>query len=210
MFTGIITDVGTVRSAENSEAGRRLSIQTKYETHEFDLGASISCGGICLTVVEAGPRWFAVDVSPETVSVTTVGSWQVGDRINLEQALKVGDELGGHIVLGHVDGTGTIDALKDVGEYRRLQVELIGEHAELAKFIARKGSIGLNGVSLTTNRVSLGLAEKQCFDVNVIPHTLTHTDLGDLTVGSPVNLEIDLMARYAARLGEFDRHKARQ
>ncbi len=198
MFTGIITDMGTVASlvpAESAAAGDfRITLSTVYDTAAIDLGASIACSGCCLTVVDKGGDWVAFDVSGETLSKTTLGTWAVGSRVNLERALKAGDELGGHIVSGHVDGTGSlVSVAEDRGSWRlRIQVP-----AEIAPFVAPKGSIAVDGVSLTVNEV-----EGACFGVNIIPHTWTHTTLGQLQPGAAVNLEIDMLARYVARLLE--------
>ena len=198
MFTGIVTGLGEVRSITPLAAGQtmRLVIGTPWpETAEIPLGASIACSGCCLTAVELGPDWFAVDASAETLSKTTLGAWQVGTRINLERPLKVGDELGGHIVSGHVDGVGhVIAATEDHGSTRwRFDVPV-----ELARFIAPKGSVAINGVSLTVNEV-----EGTTFGVNIIPHTAQVTNFGTLAVGDAVNIEIDTVARYVARLREF-------
>lgn len=194
MFTGIITDVGRVRQAHETEAGRRLEVETAYNTAEIDLGASVAFNGTCFTVYEKGPDWLAADASFETLACTTVGQWRAGSAINLERPLRVGDELGGHMVLGHVDGVGRLETSQSDGENRRLQFTVPDE---IARFIARKGSITVDGVSLTVNEV-----DGTCFSVNIIPHTLRHTTLGGLAVGDPVNLEVDVMARYASRLLE--------
>jgi len=196
MFTGIITDLGRVRDIRQTADAedRRIIIETAYDTGSIALGASIACAGPCLTVVETGPGWFAVDVSGETLSRTTVGRWLTGGRINLERALCVGDELGGHLVSGHIDGAGELLSRRDEGESVRME---IGAPADLMKFIAEKGSITVDGVSLTVNEVTAGQ-----FGVNIIPHTLTATTLGKIDTGAAVNLEIDLLARYVARLKE--------
>lgn len=196
MFTGIITDLGRVREIRQSAAGddRRILIETAYDTDTIALGASIACAGPCLTVVETGADWFAVDVSGETMARTTIGGWQTGSRINLERALRIGDELGGHLVTGHIDGVGQLEARRDEGESVRME---FAAPAGLMKFIAGKGSISIDGVSLTVNEVG-----PSSFGVNIIPHTLTATTLGELTPGAAVNLEIDLLARYVARLTE--------
>ena len=191
MFTGIITDLGRVRAAGQG-AMTRLEIETKYPTESIAIGASIACNGACLSVVEHGPGWFAVEASTETLSKTTLGSWRQGAAVNLERPLKLGDELGGHLVLGHVDGVGTIVERRQDGGSIRLTVKA---PAELARFIAPKGSIAIDGVSMTVNEVS-----GNQFGVNVIPITQRETNLGALTMGMPVNLEIDMMARYVARL----------
>ena len=196
MFTGIITDLGRVRGIHRvaDAADQRILIDTQYDTGSIALGASIACAGPCLTVVETGPNWFAVEVSGETLERTTIGRWQTGERINLERALCVGDELGGHLVSGHIDGVGELLSRREEGKSVRME---IGAPGELMKFIAEKGSISIDGVSLTVNEVSAG-----SFGVNIIPHTLTATTLGELTPGGAVNLEIDLLARYVARLKE--------
>ena len=196
MFTGIITDLGRVREIHRvaDAADQRILIDTQYDTGSIALGASIACAGPCLTVVETGPNWFAVEVSGETLERTTIGRWQTGERINLERALCVGDELGGHLVSGHIDGVGELLSRREEGKSVRME---IGAPGELMKFIAEKGSISIDGVSLTVNEVAAA-----GFGVNIIPHTLTATTLGELTPGGAVNLEIDLLARYVARLKE--------
>lgn len=199
MFTGIITDIGTVAALEQ-HGDLRARINTKYDHNSFDLGASIACSGVCLTVVEKGAdqgqNWFDVEISAETTSKTNIGAkWQVGAKINLERALKVGDELGGHIVAGHVDGVAHVISLQDEGDSTRVTFEA---PFDLAKFIAPKGSVALNGTSLTVNGV-----DNAHFDVNFIPHTKSETTWGDLAVGDPINLEIDTLARYVARLNEM-------
>lgn len=199
MFTGIITDVGTVRSIEPVNEGLRLVIETTYEPDTIDIGASIACGGPCLTVVEkgdGGDRWFAVEAWEEAMRLTTIGEWSDGDNINLERSLKIGDELGGHIVSGHVDGQARIVARKDEGDAVRFTLEA---PSELARFIAPKGSVALDGTSLTVNGV-----EGRRFDVLIIKHTLGVTTWGQRGEGDHVNLEVDTMARYAARLASFD------
>ncbi|MEQ9695419.1 riboflavin synthase [Shimia sp. SDUM112013] len=194
MFTGIITDIGTVRELEK-RGDLRARIATGYDTAGIDLGASIASDGVCLTVVDLGPDWYDVEISAETVSKTNLGTWEVGRRVNLERALKVGDELGGHIVSGHVDGVAEVIAVKDEGDSTR--VTLRAPEA-LAKFIAPKGSVALNGTSLTVNEVA------GCdFGINFIPHTKEATTWGDVAVGQKINLEIDTLARYVARLAEM-------
>jgi len=191
MFTGIITDIGTVRSVSGN--GRtRVEITTGYDTASIAIGASIACSGPCLTVVDKGDDWFAVEASAETLSRTSLGRWVPGTRINLERALRVGDELGGHIVTGHVDAVGTVRAAAPEGASLRLTVEM---PAAVAPYIASKGSVTVEGVSLTVNEV-----DDAAFGVNIIPHTLQETTLGGLKPGDPVNLEIDVLARYIARL----------
>jgi riboflavin synthase len=195
MFTGIITDLGRVR-AVGRQSLTRLEIETKYPTDSIALGASIACNGACLSVVERGPGWFAVEASAETLSKTTLGSWRVGTAVNLERPLRLGDELGGHLVLGHVDGVGTlVERHADAGSIR-LTIEA---PADLARFIASKGSVAIDGVSMTVNEAS-----GRRFGVNVIPITQRETTLGQLATGDRVNLEIDMMARYVARLMAAD------
>jgi riboflavin synthase len=197
MFTGIITDIGEVIAAEQ-RGDLRARVATHYDLGSVALGASIACNGVCLTVVDKGETvgrgWFAVDVSAETVSKTTLGEWQPGRRLNLERALKLGDELGGHIVSGHVDGVGTVTALRADGDSTRVTVSV---PAALAPFIAPKGSVTIDGASLTVNEV-----EGASFGVNLIPHTKTHTTFAALAEGQRVNIEIDVLARYVARLRE--------
>ena len=194
MFTGIVTDIGRV-SALVEQGDTRLTIATAYDTDTIDMGASISCNGACLTVVEKGQGWFAVDASAETLSCTTLGVWAEGTPVNLERALQLGDELGGPIVSGHVDGVGTCIARTPEGASVRFSFEV---PEDLAPFIAEKGSVCLNGVSLTVNEVG-----ERTFGVNIIPHTLAHTTFGDVNPGDPVNVEIDMLARYVARLTEM-------
>lgn len=194
MFTGIVTDIGCVRAVTDTERARRFEVETSYDTATIDLGASISHAGCCLTVVEMGPGWFAVEVSQESLNRTTLGDWRAGTRINLERAARLGDELGGHIVSGHVDGVGEVTAFEPVGGSYRLVVRA---PKPLHRFIAEKGSITIEGVSLTVN----GVAD-DVFEVNLIPHTLEVTTLGALAPGSRVNLEIDMLARYLARWRE--------
>ena len=198
MFTGIVTDLGRVRSVEASAAveDHRIVIETAYDTGSIAIGASIACSGPCLTVVEKGTGWFAVDVSAETMSCTTIGAWQEGTPINLERSLKAGDELGGHIVMGHVDGVGNVSETRTEGGSLRVDVV---PPASLMPFVAPKGAITIDGVSLTVNDVS-----DQAFGVNIIPHTQSETTLGRLSAGAAVNLEVDVLARYVARLREAD------
>jgi riboflavin synthase len=191
MFTGIVTDVGRVRSIAK-RGDTRIEIETAYDTHDIELGASIACSGPCLTVVEKGAGWFAVEASAETLARTTVGGWQPGTRVNLERALRVGDELGGHIVSGHVDGVARILDTRPEGDSVRFEFEA---PAALKRFIAPKGSVALDGVSLTVNAV-----EDARFGVNVISHTRACTTFGDRKPGDPVNVEIDMLARYVGRL----------
>ncbi|WP_319826351.1 riboflavin synthase [Thalassovita sp.] len=194
MFTGIITDIGEVLELEK-RGDLRARIGTRYDMDTVDLGASIASDGVCLTVIEKGEGWYDVDISAETVSKTNLGNWTVGSRVNLERALKVGDELGGHIVSGHVDGVAQVVAMQDEGDSTRVTL-----HAPeaLAKYIAPKGSVALNGTSLTVNEVN------GCdFGINFIPHTKEMTTWGGVQVGDQINLEIDTLARYVARLREF-------
>jgi riboflavin synthase len=199
MFTGLVTDTGeVVAMREVAEGLRRLNIACGYPRASIGEGASIACAGVCLTVVgtgdEGGRAWFAADAAAETLRLTTVGHWRVGTRINLERPLRIGDELGGHLVAGHVDGVATVTAREPLPDMLRL--ELRTRH-DLARYIASKGSVALDGVSLTVNAVA-----GDTFSVLIIPHTLKVTTLGGLAVGDDVNLEVDLMARYAARLIE--------
>ncbi|WP_353859430.1 riboflavin synthase [Azospirillum formosense] len=191
MFTGIITDVGRVRAVER-QGDTRFTVETAFAMETVPIGASIANNGVCLTVVEKGPGWFAVQASAETLSKTTLGGWAEGTRVNLERALKVGDELGGHIVSGHVDGVATVVEVRADGESKRFTFEA---PATLAKYIASKGSVALDGVSLTVNEV-----DGARFGVNIIPHTQDATTFGALKAGDRVNLEIDMLARYVARL----------
>jgi riboflavin synthase len=197
MFTGIITDIGTVRSVEQ-RGDLRLVIGSSYDMETLDLGASIACSGACLTVVDKGEDWFAVDVSQETAARTALGLWSEGARLNLERALRVGDELGGHIVTGHVDALATVSAVEEVGGSLVITLEAPGD---LAPAIAPKGSISLDGVSLTVNTVE-DAGEVTRFTINLIPHTADHTTLGGVTAGRRLNLEIDVLARYLQRMTE--------
>ena len=200
MFTGIITDIGTVRSRED-RGDTRLVIGTRYDTGTVDLGASIACSGACLTVVDKGQdadgHWFAIDASAETLACTAAGMWDAGRRLNLERALRVGDELGGHIVTGHVDAVGTIVSVIPVGDSVTVTV---ASPAALAPHIAPKGSITVDGVSLTVNDVTDQPDGSAHFTLNIIPHTQEMTTLDEAAAGRPVNLEIDILARYLARM----------
>ncbi len=198
MFTGIVTDVGEVLDVTPRAAGARIRIATAYDPATIAIGASIACSGPCLTVVELGTAggraFFDVEASPETLARTTMGEWKAGTRINLERSLKLGDELGGHLVSGHIDGVATITERRDTADIAFLAFEA---PAELARFIAAKGSVALDGTSLTVNG-----AAGRGFDVTLIPHTLAVTTWGARKAGERVNLEIDLVARYVARLAE--------
>ena len=193
MFTGIITDIGEVVAVEK-RGDLHARIKTDYDVATIDIGASIACSGACLTVVEKGADWFAVDISGETESRTTLAQWQPGTRINLERALRVGDELGGHVVTGHVDGVGEIVRITRAGESRRVEVSL---PKSIAKLVSTKGSVAVDGISMTVNAVT-----PDSFEVNVIPHTQQHTTLGGAKTGDKVNLEVDMLARYVQRLME--------
>lgn len=195
MFTGIITDIGTIRNAEQ-RGDLRLVVETAYDTATVDLGASIACSGVCLTVVDKGAGWFAVDVSGETRSRTADGQWLAGSRLNLERAMKLGEELGGHIVTGHVDGIGTVVSVEAEGDSHRI---VVSAPADLAPFIAPKGSIALDGISLTVNTVEDDAAGTR-FSINIIPHTAEMTTFSTLEPGRPLNIEIDVLARYLGRM----------
>jgi riboflavin synthase len=205
MFTGIVTDVGEViASEERAEGLRRLTIACAYDHTTIAIGVSIACSGVCMTAVETGTiqtgkrggrDTFAVDAAAETLRLTTVGRWRAGTRVNLERSLKMGDELGGHLVSGHVDGLAALVAREDLTDMARLMLRV---PKPLARFIAQKGSVALDGVSLTVNDVT-----EDTFSVLIIPHTLSVTTLGALREGDQLNLEIDVMARYAARLMDF-------
>jgi riboflavin synthase len=194
VFTGIITDIGRVRSVAETARDRRYEIETAWDVSGIDLGASVSHSGVCLTVVERQDHWFAVEVSGETLDKTTLGRWEAGTRINLERATRVGDELGGHIVSGHVDGLGVIAEITPEGGSHRIVIEA---PEPLHRFIAAKGSITVDGVSLTVNSV-----DGRRFGLNIIPHTWEATTLATLQPGDTVNLEIDMLARYLARWQE--------
>lgn len=197
MFTGIITDIGCIADVIKREGeDLRFHIRTGYDVTGIDLGASIACSGCCLTAVDFGADWFAVDVSGETLSKTTLGNWKTGDRINLERSLKVGDELGGHIVSGHVDGVATITDIQTEDGSHRFTFDA---PRALARFIAKKGSVALDGASLTVNDV-----HDVRFGVNIIPHTSAMTTFGNRKAGDRVNMEIDVLARYVARLSEME------
>lgn len=194
MFTGLVSDVGELRKIEK-RGDTQLAIATHYDVDVIDIGASIACAGTCLTVTAKGnasDRWFAVSASGETTDRTTIGEWRPGRRINLERPLRLGDELGGHIVAGHVDGVAQIVAIQAQGDSKRMTVEI---PKPLALYVAPKGSVALDGVSLTVNEV-----KDMRFTINVIPHTLNATTLGDAAVGTRLNFEADLLARYVSRL----------
>ncbi|MAU41696.1 MAG: riboflavin synthase [Kordiimonas sp.] len=197
MFTGIITDVGQVDSIEQ-RGDMRIVLKTAFDTSTIDIGASIACSGVCLTVVDKGEDWFSVDASEETLSCTILSDWRKGSTVNLERALKVGDELGGHIVTGHVDAVGHIEAITPEGDSLRFLFEMPGE---IKKFVAEKGSITINGASLTVNEV-VRTDGRDFFGVNIIPHTQSQTTFGQAKQGDRVNLEIDILARYIARMNE--------
>ena len=191
MFTGIISAIGRIDDI-HKRGDWRLKITTPWDCAKIDLGASIACSGVCLTVIERDADWFAVEVSAESLSRTTIGTWQAGTQINLERALRLGDELGGHIVSGHVDGLAIIDQITRSGDSHELKISVPDA---LSKFIAEKGSVSLDGISLTVNAI-----EGSRFGVNIIDHTWGHTTLGHATIGQHLNLEIDMLARYVSRL----------
>jgi len=199
MFTGIVTDIGEITSVTpGGQAGdRRFVVRTRHDMVPIAIGASIACSGCCLTVLEKGSDWFAVEVSGESLAKTHLGDWKLGSRVNLELSLKLGDELGGHLVYGHVDGVGTIASVTPEGGSVRFVFEV---PSELARFIAAKGSVAVDGISLTVNEV-----DAKRFGVNVISHTQAVTTLGQAKVGQRVNLEVDMLARYVQRLLEHQR-----
>ena len=196
MFTGIVTDIGTVRSAEQ-RGDLRLVIETEYDMDTVELGASIACSGACLTVVDKGEDWFAVDLSGETVSKTASDHWREGARLNLERSLRLGDEIGGHIVTGHVDAVGNVVGVVPEGDSRRVAIAV---PRTLGGMIAAKGSVALDGVSMTVNEVADGEDGTSAFTVNVIPHTAQHTTLGELAADRQLNVEVDILARYIDRM----------
>ncbi|MFZ5609294.1 MAG: riboflavin synthase [Pseudomonadota bacterium] len=203
MFTGIITDVGRVSAIER-RGDTRLSITTRYDMASVDIGASIACSGVCLTVVDKGPSWFAVDVSAETLARTTLKAWQEGTRVNLERPLRVGEEVGGHILTGHVDGLARVLAITPEGASRRFRFMV---DKVWAPYLASKGSVALDGVSLTVNEVEDG-AGGTAFGVNIIPHTQEATAFAHAGEGDTVNMEVDILARYVARLQQvMTRHE---
>jgi len=195
MFTGIVTHIGSVRQIIKG-GDTRLEITVPFETGDLDIGASVACSGACMTVIEKGADWFAVSVSGESLAKTTLGRWHRGTAVNLERALKAGDEMGGHIVSGHVDGVGALVFMAREGDSTQMTFEA---PESLRQFIASKGSITIDGISLTVNDVG-----PATFDINVIPHTQVITTLGERQVGDAVNLEIDMLARYVARLQDYD------
>jgi len=198
MFTGIVTDIGTIRSSEQ-RGDLRLVIGCSYDMSTVATGASIACSGVCLTVVDKGADWFAVDASGETVSRTAPGMWAAGRRLNLERALYLGDELGGHIVTGHVDSVGHVVSVTPEGDSHRVWISVA---EDIAPFIAPKGSVTVEGVSLTVNEVVDQVDGTAHFSLNIIPHTWDVTILGEMVAGRPVNIEIDVLARYLARMRE--------
>lgn len=198
MFTGIVTDIGTITAVEQ-RGDMRVVVSTAYDTATVDLGASIACSGVCLTVVDKGASWFAVDVSGETTSRTAQGQWSAGRRLNLERAMKLGDELGGHIVTGHVDGIAEVLDVTSDGDSKRIGFRV---PTDIAPFLAPKGSVTVDGVSLTVNEVS-DAADGTRFTINLIPHTQAMTTLGDLQPGQAVNIEIDVLARYLQRMEHY-------
>lgn len=199
MFTGIITDIGIITAIEH-RGDLHVRIACGYDTATIDIGASIACSGACMTVVELGPDWFAVDISQESVSRTPAGRWEVGRRLNLERSLKVGDELGGHIVTGHVDGVGTIASLAEEGDSHRVEIRA---PAAIAAYLAPKGSIAVDGISLTVNSVTDQPDGSTVFGLNIIPHTFAVTTLGGMAIHDSVNLEIDVLARYLGRMEQL-------
>lgn len=199
MFTGIISDIGTITAIEH-RGDLHVRIACAYDTATIDIGASIACSGACMTVVELGPDWFAVDISQESVSRTAPDRWTVGSRLNLERSLKVGDELGGHIVTGHVDGVGMIASITEEGDSHRFE---IWAPSDLAPYLATKGSIAVDGISLTVNGVADEPDGRARFGLNIIPHTNLVTTLGQRRAGDGVNLEIDILARYLGRMEQL-------
>ncbi len=203
MFTGLVTDVGRVASVEDANGIRRVTVRSRYRVEQLQLGASVQHSGVCLTLVDFGPdddgSWWAVEAIPETLSRTTLGRWRQGSLVNLELSLKVGDELGGHLVYGHVDGLGELSQIRQMGDSRVMRVSV---PQQLSKFFAEKGSVSVDGVSLTVSAVS-ATAGDAWFEVSLIPHTLSVTTLGERSQGDKVNLEVDMLARYVARMLEW-------
>ena len=203
MFTGLVTDVGRVASVEDANGIRRVTVRSRYRVEQLQLGASVQHSGVCLTLVDFGPdddgSWWAVEAIPETLSRTTLGRWRQGSLVNLELSLKVGDELGGHLVYGHVDGLGELSQIRQMGDSRVMRVSV---PQQLSKFFAEKGSVSVDGVSLTVSAVSAAAGDAW-FEVSLIPHTLSVTTLGERSQGDKVNLEVDMLARYVARMLEW-------
>ncbi|MGC6328455.1 riboflavin synthase [Rhizorhabdus sp. FW153] len=199
MFTGIITDIGTIVATEQ-RGDLHVRIACSYDTGSIDIGASIACSGACMTVVELGPDWFAIDISGESVSRTAADRWVTGRKLNLERSLRLGDELGGHIVTGHVDGVGMVASISTDGDSKRFEIRA---PAELAPYLAEKGSITVDGVSLTVNTITDQPDGSTLFGLNIIPHTAAVTTIGLLEVGDSVNLEIDVLARYLRRMEQL-------
>ena len=203
MFTGLVTDVGRVASIEDTNGLRRITMRSQYRVDQLQMGASVQHSGVCLTLVEFGPddegSWWTVEAIPETLSRTTIGQWAKGSHVNLELSLKLGDELGGHLVYGHVDGLGSVASITEVGGSRVIRIAI---PSDLGRFFAEKGSVTLDGVSLTVSAVS-AKSEDAWFEVSLIPHTLSVTTLGERKVGDTVNLEVDMLARYVARMLEW-------
>jgi len=197
MFTGLITDVGSVRAITRGDGDTRLEIATAFDVETIEIGASICCSGVCLTAIELQPGWFAVEASAETLDRTTIGRWVEGTAVNLERSLRLGDELGGHFVFGHVDSVGAVAAVTPDGDSQRWR---FSADPQLLRFVAEKGSIAVDGVSLTVNDV-----DDAGFGVNLIPHTQSHTAFRDKQAGDAVNLEIDMLARYVGRMMETGR-----
>jgi riboflavin synthase len=191
MFTGIVTHIGTIANIDKSGGDWKIFIQSTLDTQSLGMGASVSCSGCCLTVIDKDQDWMAFNVSGETLSKTVIGEWQTGTKVNLEKSLKLGDEMGGHLVSGHVDGLATIKAIVPDGDSFRLKIEV---PEQFALYIAPKGSVALDGISLTVNEV-----DGNVFGVNIIPHTWMHTTIGEKKAGASLNMEVDLMARYVAR-----------
>lgn len=197
MFTGIVTDVGSVRSIDG-DGDIRTAIETSFDTSSIEIGASIACSGVCLTVVDKGATWFSADVSRETLGVTNLSSWKEGSLVNLERSLKLGDELGGHIVTGHVDCVGTLIKFSPIDDSIEMVIRI---DSESGGYIAQKGSVTINGVSLTVNSVE-DTQDSTCFSINIIPHTQEVTSFRSAKEGDAVNVEFDVLARYVARLQE--------
>ncbi len=207
MFTGLVSDVGRVASVEDTNGIRRVTVRGRYRPEQLQMGASVQHSGVCLTLVDFGPddegSWWTIEAIPETLSRTTLGRWMKGTHVNLELSLKIGDELGGHLVYGHVDGLGIVKSVTQDGDSRRIRVEIA---EPLAKFLAEKGSVCVDGVSLTVSGVGRNDGA-DWFEVAIIPHTLQVTTLGSLTPGDRVNLEVDMLARYVARMLEWRQGK---